>query len=204
MKSSNIKGKNETIKTKENLSQILGNENLNNPSKIIKDSDQIKKPLHKNSIKCLNYCTLYTLNLTIKQNKSNIGYQFNNNKNAYFCQNISSSKIFSFLKQKEELEGVNINKFNLKQIFVCDNSKKFLSQNLSFPIENLNQINNEIKIWEDPSVLLLSSDNRNSSCILLEFDLDSCKEQNKYFREINKSFIDREIKCTLNGIVHEK
>ena len=36
MKSSNIKGKNETIKTKENLSQILGNENLNNPSKIIK------------------------------------------------------------------------------------------------------------------------------------------------------------------------
>ena len=204
MKSSNIKGKIETIKTKENLSQILGNENLNNPSKIIKDSDQIKKPLHKNSIKCLNYCTLYTLNLTIKQNKSNIGYQFNNNKIAYFCQNISSSKVFSFLKQKEELEGLNINKFNLKQIFVCDNNKKILSQNLSFPIENLNQINNEIKIWEDPSVLLLSSDNRNSSCILLEFDLDSCKEQNIYFREINKSFIDREIKCTLNGIVHEK
>ena len=45
--------------------------------------------------------------------------------------------------------------------------------------------------------------NEKTSCLLIEIDLDNKKEQNKYFKEINKSFIEREITCSLNGIVHE-
>ena len=62
---------------------------------------------------------------------------------------------------------------------------------------------NEISIWDDPSVSLVLNGNEKTSFLLIEIDLDIKKEQNKYFKEINKSFIDREITCSLNGIVHE-
>ena len=191
----------ENLKQDENLLEIIENSSLNK----INEQQKKKKNIHKHSIKCLNKCTLYLLTLTIKHEKTNVGYQFNNNKNAYFCPNISSFQVLSFLKQKEEIEGLNINsKLNLQKLLTTSENNKFLEQNISFPIENLNPIKNEISIWDDPSVSLLSNDNGNTSCILIEFDLNSCKEQNKYFKEINKSFTEREIKCNLNGIVHEK
>ena len=37
-----------------------------------------KKLIHKNSINCLNKCTLYKLNFTIKQDKIIVGELFNN------------------------------------------------------------------------------------------------------------------------------
>ena len=191
----------ENLKQDENLLEIIENSSLNK----INEQQKKKKNIHKHSIKCLNKCTLYLLTVTIKHEKTNVGYQFNNNKNAYFCPNISSFQVLSFLKQKEEIEGLNINsKLNLQKLLTTSEDNKFIEQNLSFPIENLNPIKNEISIWDDPSVSLLSNNHGNTSCILIEFDLNSCKEQNKYFREINKSFTEREIKCNLNGIVHEK
>ena len=38
-----------------------------------------KKLIHKNKNNCLNKCTLYKLNFTIKQDKIIVGYLFNNN-----------------------------------------------------------------------------------------------------------------------------
>ena len=60
-----------------------------------------KKLIHKNSINCLNKCTLYKLNLTIKQDKTIVGFLFNNN-NTYFFSNISSNQLLLLKKKKKQ------------------------------------------------------------------------------------------------------
>ena len=200
---SNVYSKKEK-EIKNDNSQTLSNDNTNDTQINIESSTEKKKSIHKNNIKCLKKCTLYKLNLTIKQDKTIVGYLFNNN-NTYFFQNISSNQLLSLLKLKEETEGFNVNKLNLEKLNSNNNdNEKYLEQKLSFPIQNNNQIKNEISIWDDPSVSLVSNGNENTSCLLIEINLDNYKEQNKYFKEINKSFIDREINCSLNGIVHER
>ena len=202
---SEIKTSNDNIELKNDNSQTISNDYTNDTQNINEKSIQKKKLIHKKSINCLNKCTTYKLNLTIKQNKTIVGYLFNNN-NTYFFPNISSNQLLLLLKKKEETEGFNINnKLNIQKIKINNNSdnEKYLEQKLSFPIQNNNQLKNEISIWDDPSVSLVLNGNEKTSCILIEIDLDNNKEQNKYFKEINKSFINREITCSLNGIVHE-
>ena len=79
-----IQNENENLKQDENILEIIENDSLNK----INEQQKKKKNIHKYNIKCLNKCTLYLLTLTIKHEKTNVGYQFNNNKNAYFIPTI--------------------------------------------------------------------------------------------------------------------
>ena len=195
-----IKDQSENIKNGKNISQkIKGELNYmlyNNKSEIKANK---RNEHNENSIKCLINCTQYKLNLTIKQGKTFVGYQFINN-NTYFYPNISSNQIITLLKQKEENEGININnKLTLEKLFENNlEDNKILNKNITFPINN-NDKNNEISIFNNDITL---NKYENNSCILIEFDLDNYKGNNKYFKIINKSFIEREIKCSFNGIVH--
>ena len=55
---------------------------------------------------------------------------------------------------------------------------------------------NKIIIWENPTILL---SNNTTSSVLIEVDLSS---YHNFFKEINKNFVDKEILCNLNVIVH--
>ena len=55
---------------------------------------------------------------------------------------------------------------------------------------------NKIIIWENPTILL---SNNTTSSVLIEVDLSS---DHNFFKEINKNFVDKEILCNLNVIVH--
>jgi hypothetical protein len=57
-------------------------------------------------------------------------------------------------------------------------------------------IENKIIIWENPTILL---SNNTTSSVLIEVDLSS---YHNFFKEINKNFVDKEILCNLNVIVH--
>jgi hypothetical protein len=57
-------------------------------------------------------------------------------------------------------------------------------------------IENKIIIWENPTILL---SNNTTSSVLIEVDLSS---DHNFFKEINKNFVDKEILCNLNVIVH--
>ena len=160
-----------------------------------------KKKFHLDSINCLKSCSSYKLNITIKHNKETTEYPFNTN-DVYFYGNISSDKLLKLLEEKEENENLNLNKYNLQNLFDDKDKEKVLSQKIFFPIQNnQNKISNEISIWED----LLISLNKNTSCLLIEINLDNnLNEQNINFKEINKQFIKTQIDCVLNGIVHER
>ena len=165
------------------------------------------KNIHKNTIKCLINCTLFKLNVTLNQGKTVVGYLFNNNYLTYFFPNLSTHHLLSLLKLKEENENFNINnKCNLKNLsesLMNDSNEKILSHEINFPIENFKHEKNQISIWDNPS-LFLSYNENNTSCILIDIDLNNSKEKNKYFKEINNKFVDREILFYLNGIVHQK
>ena len=187
----------------------LINESLENETQIKPKSKNTSKQknIHKNSIKCLINCTLFKLNVTLIQGKTIIGYLFNNNYLSYFFPKISTSHLLDLLKKKEENENLNINnKYNLKTLSESLNKNSYLktlSHEINFPIENYKHEKNQISIWDNPSLFLLNKEN-NTSSILIEINLDSNKETNKYFKEINNKFTDREISCYLNGIVHQK
>ena len=55
---------------------------------------------------------------------------------------------------------------------------------------------NKIIIWENPTILL---SNNTTSSVLIEVDVSS---YHNFFKEINKNFVDKEILCNLNVIVH--
>ena len=193
----------EKDKLKINCSQKL---NVKNPIKdkhFIDNNFTLKKETHKYCLNCLNKCSHFKLNLTINENKKNIGYQFNTN-DIYFFENISSNNLLKLLEEKDE-KGININKYNIQNISDNKNKdKNILLQNLFFPIQNNQKVTDEISIWEDLSFSLNSNENSNMSCLLIEIDLNNCKEENKYFKEVTKSFLKTEINCILNGIVHER
>ena len=193
----------EKDKLKINCSQKL---NVKNPIKdkhFIDNNLTLKKETHKYCLNCLNKCSHFKLNLTINENKKNIGYQFNTN-DIYFFENISSNNLLKLLEEKDE-KGININKYNIQNISDNKNKdKNILLQNLFFPIQNNQKVTDEISIWEDLSFSLNSNENSNISCLLIEIDLNNCKEENKYFKEVTKSFLKTEINCILNGIVHER
>ena len=193
----------EKDKLKINCSQKL---NVKNPIKdkhFIDNNFTLKKETHKYCLNCLNKCSHFKLNLTINENKKNIGYQFNTN-DIYFFENISSNNLLKLLEEKDE-KGININKYNIQNISDNKNKdKNILLQNLFFPIQNNQKVTDEISIWEDLSFSLNSNENSNISCLLIEIDLNNCKEENKYFKEVTKSFLKTEINCILNGIVHER
>ena len=193
----------EKDKLKINCSQKL---NVKNPIKdkhFIDNNFTLKKETHKYCLNCLNKCSHFKLNLTINENKKNIGYQFNTN-DIYFFENISSNNLLKLLEEKEE-KGINLNKYNIQNITDNNNNNEnILSQMLSFPIQNNQKVTDEISIWEDLSFSLNSNENSNISCLLIEIDLNNCKEENKYFKEVTKSFLKTEINCILNGIVHER
>ena len=79
---SDIQISSDNIELKTDNSQTISNDYTNDTQNINEKSTQ-KKLIHKNSINCLNKCTLYKLNLTIKQEKTIVGYLFNNN-NTFF------------------------------------------------------------------------------------------------------------------------
>ena len=195
-----IKDQRDNFKKEEYSSRNLLNE-LNN---IFQNNDNQSKTktknIHKNSVKCLFNCTQYKLNLTINHEKIVVGYQFLNSNNYYYS-NISCNQILSLILQKEEIEGININnKFNLENLYEFIPDNKIFQKDLTFPIENKNK--NEISFFNN---FISSSKNReNNSCLLIEFDLDTFKVHNKYFKIINQAFFESEIKCTLNGLVHQK
>ena len=193
----------EKDKLKINCSQKL---NVKNPIKdkhFIDNNFTLKKETHKYCLNCLNKCSHFKLNLTINENKKNIGYKFNTN-DIYFFENISSNNLLKLLEEKDE-KGININKYNIQNISDNKNKdKNILLQNLFFPIQNNQKVTDEISIWEDLSFSLNSNENSNISCLLIEIDLNNCKEENKYFKEVSKSFLKTETNCILNGIVHER
>ena len=183
--------------------QNLNIENRINDKNFSDDNLTLKKETHEYCLNCLNKCSRFILNLTINQNKKNIGYQFNTN-DIYFFQNISSNNLLKLLEEKEE-KGINLNKYNIQNITDNNNNNEnILSQMLSFPIQNNQKVTDEISIWEDLSFSLNSNENSNISCLLIEIDLNNCNEENKYFKEVTKSFLKTEINCILNGIVHER
>ena len=195
-----IKDQRENFKKDEYSSHNLLNE-LNNIFQNNDNQSKIKtKNIHKNNVKCLFNCTQYKLNLTIKHEKTVVGYQFLNSNNYYYS-NISGNQILSLIMQKEEMEGININnKFNLENLYEIISDNKIFQKDLTFPIENKNK--NEVSFFNN---FRSSSKNLgNNSCLLIEFDLDNYKVHNKYFKIINQSFFESEIKCTLNGLVHQK
>ena len=103
--------------------------------------------------------------------------------------------------QKEETEGININnKFNLENLYEIISDNNIFQKDLTFPIENKNK--NEVSFFNN--FTSTSTKLGNNSCLLIEFDLDNYKVHNKYFKIINQSFFESEIKCTLNGLVHQK
>ena len=195
-----IKDERDNFKKEEYSSYNL----LNGLNNIFQNNDNQSKTktknIHKNSVKCLFNCTQYKLNLTIKHEKTVVGYQFLNSNNYYYS-NISGNQILSLILQKEEMEGININnKFNLENLYEFISDNKIFQKDLTFPIENKNK--NEISFFNNYSS---SSKNQgNNSCLLIEFDLDNYKVHNKYFKIINQFFFESEIKCTLNGLVHQK
>ena len=75
---SEIKIASDNIKIKTDNSQTISND-YTNDTQNINEIQHKKKLIHKNSINCLNKCTLYKLNFTIKQDKIIVGYLFNNN-----------------------------------------------------------------------------------------------------------------------------
>ena len=183
--------------------QNLSEEKRNIDKNFANNNLTLKKETHKYCLNCLIKCSRFKLNLTINQNKKNIGYQFNTN-DIYFFQNISSNNLLKLLEQKEE-KGINLNKYNIQNIKDNNNNNEnILSQTLSFPIQNNQKVTDEISIWEDLSFSLNSNENSNMSCLLIEIDLNNCKEENKYFKEVSKSFLKTETNCILNGIVHER
>ncbi len=190
------------------LSSLLNGSTENQTSIKARSKNTSKqKNIHKNTIKCLINCTLFKLNVTLNQGTTAIGYLFNNNYLSYFFPNLSTHDLFSLLKLKEENENFNINnKYNLKNLsesLINDSNQKTLSHDINFPIENFKTEKNQISIWDNPS-LFLSYNENNTSSILIEIDLNNSKETNKYFKEINNKFVDREISFYLNGIVHQK
>ena len=183
--------------------QNLSEEKRNIDKNFANNNLTLKKETHKYCLNCLIKCSRFKLNLTINQNKKNIGYQFNTN-DIYFFQNISSNNLLKLLEEKDE-KGININKYNIQNISDNKNKdKNILLQNLFFPIQNNQKVTDEISIWEDLSFSLNSNENSNISCLLIEIDLNNCNEENKYFKEVTKSFLKTEINCILNGIVHER
>ena len=190
------------------LSSLLNGSTENQTSIKARSKNTSKqKNIHKNTIKCLINCTLFKLNVTLNQGTTAIGYLFNNNYLTYFFPNLSTHHLLSLLKLKEENENFNINnKFNLKNLsesLINDSNQKTLSHDINFPIENFKTEKNQISIWDNPS-LFLSYNENNTSSILIEIDLNNSKETNKYFKEINNKFVDREISFYLNGVVHQK
>ena len=190
------------------LSSLLNGSTENQTSIKARSKNTSKqKNIHKNTIKCLINCTLFKLNVTLNQGTTAIGYLFNNNYLSYFFPNLSTHDLFSLLKLKEENENFNINnKYNLKNLsesLINDSNQKTLSHDINFPIENFKTEKNQISIWDNPS-LFLSYNENNTSSILIEIDLNNSKETNKYFKEINNKFVDREISFYLNGVVHQK
>ncbi len=186
------------------ISDKNSSEKKKQEKKLIENCTNVKKETHKYCINCLFKCSNYKLNLTISQKKKNIGYHFPSN-DIFFFRNISSESILKLLEEKESTESYNISYKNIIQNINNNNnnSENILLEKLNFPIENLNKITDEISIWEDFS-FTLKSGNENTNCLLIEFNLDNCNEQNKYFKEINKNFLKNEINCILNGIVHER
>ena len=63
---------------------------------------------------------------------------------------------------------------------------------------------NKIIIWENPTILLSNNGNNNTSSILIEIDLNSNSQDNKFFKEINKNILGKDILCSINAIVHNK
>ena len=195
-----IKDQRENYKKDEYTSHNLLNE-LNNIFHNNDNQSKIKtKNIHKNNVKCLFNCTQYKLNLTIKHKNTVVGYQFLNSNNYYYS-NISDNQILSLIMQKEETEGININnKFNLENLYEIISDNNIFQKDLTFPIENKNK--NEVSFFNN--FTSTSTNLGNNSCLLIEFDLDNYKVHNKYFKIINQSFFESEIKCTLNGLVHQK
>ena len=125
---------------------------------------------------------------------------------------LNSSLINPFYGYETFLMGNNINMFN-NMGFNYDFSGNYnmfntftngFYENNNIYNFNNQKVTDEISIWEDLSFSLNSNENSNISCLLIEIDLNNCKEENKYFKEVTKSFLKTEINCILNGIVHER
>ena len=188
---------NEEILISEN-ENITDKNFLNNP-KLINE-----KNVHKNSINCLIKCTNFKLNLTIKiEDKSRT---FTSSSNCFYYNNSTTHQILNLLKKKEELNEKITNEFlldlSIKKINEKDN--KLLNKEIDFPIENDNNKQNKIIIWENPTILLSNNGNNNTSSILIEFNLNNSNIKDKSFFEVNKYFLNKEFNFSLNGIVHKK
>ena len=161
---------------------------------------------HHNCINCLIKCTQFLLRVNIKHNENNINYYFKEDHNIFYYKNSTAQQIINLIKKNENLNQ-NLNKENIQ--FITGNKfnekeDKLLNKTISFPIENSNNKNNKIIIWENPTILLSNNGNNNTSSFVLEIDLNNNLE-NKYFKEINQNFFsNQEIICHLNGIVHNK
>jgi predicted metal-binding protein len=87
-----IKDERDNFKKEEYSSHNL----LNGLNNLFQNNDNQSKTktknIHKNSVKCLFNCTQYKLNLTIKHEKTVVGYQFLNSNNYYYS-NISGNQI---------------------------------------------------------------------------------------------------------------
>ena len=181
-----------------------------NKSKIILSKEPLQKNniiSHDNCINCLIKCTQFTLKVNIKHNEKNLNYYYNKNYNIFYYKDSTAQQIINLIKKKENLNQ-KMNKENIQFITgnkFNENEDKLLYKNINFPIENNSNRINKILIWENPTILLSSNGNNNTSSFLIEIDLKNNSENNKYFTEINKNFINnQEITCYLNGIVHNK
>ena len=86
---------------------------------------------------------------------------------------------------------------------INEKEDKLLNKEITFPIENIIK-ENKIIIWENPTILLSNNGNNNTSSILIEIDLNSNSQDNKFFKEINKNILGKDILCSINAIVHNK
>ena len=160
---------------------------------------------HKECINCLIKCSNYKLNITLKDEKTCSGYCFNNNNNILYYNNSSAQQIINLIKKKEDFNQT-INKETLLKLTeqkINEKEDKLLNKEITFPIENIIK-ENKIIIWENPTILLSNNGNNNTSSILIEIDLNSNSQDNKFFKEINKNILGKDILCSINAIVHNK
>ena len=180
-------------------------ENLDNNNQFNSLSIKDKTYPHKECINCLIKCSNYKLNITIKDEKTCSGYCFNNNYNIFYYNNSSAQQIINLIKKKEDFNQT-INKETLLKLTeqkINEKEDKLLNKEITFPIENIIK-ENKIIIWENPTILLSNNGNNNTSSILIEIDLNSNSQDNKFFKEINKNILGKDILCSINAIVHNK
>ena len=180
-------------------------DNLDNNNQFNSLSIKDKTYPHKECIICLIKCSNYKLNITLKDEKTCSGYCFNNNYNILYYNNSSAQQIINLIKKKEDFNQT-INKETLLKITeqkINEKEDKLLNKEITFPIENIIK-ENKIIIWENPTILLSNNGNNNTSSILIEIDLNSNSQDNKFFKEINKNILGKDILCSINAIVHNK